>query len=45
MEDDQLIKFKCHGKKPKIAGRMEEAIILEEENNFKLEKIFFIHFP
>jgi hypothetical protein len=45
MEEDQLKKLISHCKKSKKAGRMEEAVVVKEENNFKLEKIFFFHFP
>ena len=41
MEEDQLKKLQKSWKKPEIGGRMEEAIVVEKGNNFKLEKTFF----
>jgi hypothetical protein len=37
MEEDQLKKFISHGKKSKEAGRLEEALVVKVDHNFKLE--------
>jgi hypothetical protein len=34
MEEDQLKNLRSHSKKYQKAGRMEEAIVVEKENNF-----------